>query len=71
VDRGPGIAEADLPRIFERFYRGDDAHTTAGFGLGLSIARVIIERHQGTLTVDTAPGHGTTMRVRLPVTSRN
>jgi PAS domain S-box-containing protein len=65
-DTGIGIAPADLQRIFERFYRRDTAHTTPGFGLGLSIVDKIIERHRGTIQVESALGKSTTFRIVLP-----
>ena len=51
TDEGAGINETDLPMIFERFYRADDARTMPGSGLGLSIVRQAAERHGGTVTV--------------------
>jgi len=66
-DAGAGIPPEDLPRIFERFYRGDRARTTNGRGLGLAIAREIIEGHDGTITIDSTPGQGTHVTVRLPM----
>ncbi len=66
-DTGVGISAEDLPHIFERFYRRDHAHTTPGFGLGLSIAQRIIERHSGRIEVESAEGTGTTFRVLLPI----
>lgn len=65
-DDGPGIPEAALPHIFERFYRLDDAHTTPGFGLGLPIARSIIEKHGGSITISSTPGQGTRVSIHLP-----
>ena len=67
-DTGEGIAPEDLPRVFDRFYRGDRARTTHGeSGLGLAIAKSIIEMHGGTIAAESRPGQGTTMRVTLPV----
>jgi signal transduction histidine kinase len=63
-DNGPGIAAEDLPHIFDRFYKG---RTTGGSGLGLTIARNLVIAHGGTLTAESRPGEGTTMRVRLPL----
>lgn len=63
---GRGIKAEDLPHIFERFYRGDAAHTSPGFGLGLAISQGIIERLNGQIQVASPPGEGTTFWVRLP-----
>jgi two-component system phosphate regulon sensor histidine kinase PhoR len=65
-DSGIGIPAQDLPRIFERFYKVDRARSAAGTGLGLSLARHLIELQGGTLTAESMPGAGTTMRIRLP-----
>lgn len=68
TDDGPGIAASDLPHVFSRFYRADRSRSrqTGGVGLGLAIARSIVEAHGGTLTVDSLPGQGTVFTVRLP-----
>ncbi len=68
-DTGIGISPESLPHIFERFYRIDVAHTTAGFGLGLPIALAIVERHNGTVEVTSAEGKGTTVIIFLPITA--
>lgn len=66
-DTGPGIPEEDLPRLFERFHRGrHERASTAGAGLGLSIARELTELMGGTLTASSAPGKGAVFTVRLP-----
>jgi PAS domain S-box-containing protein len=65
-DTGIGIPPEDLPHIFERFYRRDFAHTTPGFGLGLSIADKLIQRHRGKIQVESTVGTGTTFRIVLP-----
>ena len=68
TDDGPGVPEADRARIFERFVRLDEARTRddGGAGLGLAIARDVVERHGGTLTVGQAPDGGGVFEVRLP-----
>jgi signal transduction histidine kinase len=65
VDTGPGIAPDDLLRIFDRFFKGAGS---SGSGLGLTIARRLVEAHGGTLRAESEPGRGTTMIVDLPVT---
>ncbi len=67
-DGGIGIDEADVPHIFDRFFRADRARTrqSGGTGLGLSIARWIVERHDGWFEVTSRPGLGTRIRVLLP-----
>jgi two-component system sensor histidine kinase MprB len=70
-DHGPGIAETDLPHVFERFYRATSARSMPGSGLGLAIVRQVAEMHGGTIVAEEAPGGGTLMRLRLgtrPVT---
>ncbi|MBI3970093.1 MAG: HAMP domain-containing protein [Chloroflexi bacterium] len=68
-DTGVGIPPEDLPRVFERFYRADPARARdpGGTGLGLPIARWIAEQHGGAITLSSAPGRGTTARVRFPL----
>ena len=68
---GPGIPAEKLPRVFDRFYRGDPAHNSAveGCGLGLSIAQWVVNAHGGTIQVTSEPQKLTTVTVRLPVES--
>ena len=65
-DEGSGIAEADLPHIFERFYRSDVSRAMPGSGLGLSIVAQVAERHAGTVEAGPSPSGGTRMTFRLP-----
>lgn len=65
-DDGPGIAPADLPRVFDRHYRGQNAARTPGTGLGLPLARRMVEMQGGTLTLDSAPGQGCRATIFLP-----
>ena len=69
-DRGPGIPPEATERLFEKFYRGDD-RKTGGLGLGLSIARGLIEAHGGRLTVENRDGGGARFVIRLPVRVTN
>jgi signal transduction histidine kinase len=68
-DDGPGIAPADRTRIFDRFTRLDEgrARDAGGAGLGLAMVHSIVERHDGTVGVNDAPGGGARFVVRLPV----
>ena len=69
-DRGTGIAHKDLSRVFERFYRGGNA-TVSGSGLGLPIAKRIVESHGGQIEVRSAVGSGTEVDVTLPIGRRS
>jgi signal transduction histidine kinase len=69
-DTGEGIPAEDLPFIFDRFWRGDRSRSRAdgaGSGLGLVIARYLVQAHGGRIDVESQPGQGTTFAVRLPI----
>jgi signal transduction histidine kinase len=65
-DNGIGIDPSDLPRIWDRLYRGDKSRSQRGLGLGLSLVKAFVEAHHGTVTVESSPGHGATFTVTLP-----
>jgi len=69
ADRGIGIPADDLPRIFTAFFRGERSRSreTGGVGLGLTLARRIVEAHGGTIDATSTPNVGTTVRVAIPV----
>lgn len=73
-DTGEGISPQDLPRVFDRFYRGEQSRKRSdlggGTGLGLAISRALVEAHHGTISITSALGKGTTVRFTLPVTHR-
>jgi two-component system phosphate regulon sensor histidine kinase PhoR len=66
ADTGPGIPPHELPRIFERFFKVDRARGTRGSGLGLSIARHLVEQQGGRIRAESEPGKGTVMTILLP-----
>lgn len=68
TDEGPGIDPEALPRLFERFYRASARDATAGLGLGLYIARMLILAHGGQIWVESTPGEGSTFIFTLPAT---
>lgn len=70
TDQGEGMSAETQQRIFEKFYQGDSAHATEGNGLGLSLAKRIVDLCRGRITVDSVPGRGTTFFVYLPVKER-
>jgi two-component system sensor histidine kinase MprB len=67
LDRGPGIPDEDIGRIFDRFHRADTARTLPGSGLGLAIVREVVERHGGTVSAAPRPGGGAAVGFSLPV----
>ena len=68
---GDPIPEAELPHLFERFYRVDRARSAGGYGLGLSIAQSIVKAHGGKISVTSSAGAGTTFLVNLPLRASN
>ena len=69
-DHGGGIAEQDIPHLFDRFYRADKSRTKSsvpGYGLGLAIAKEIVEHHKGTIKVSSKLNKGTTFTIELPI----
>jgi signal transduction histidine kinase len=70
-DRGAGIAPEDMDQLFTPFFRADRsrARQTGGLGLGLLLARRIVEAHRGTLEIESNPGEGTVARIRVPLAS--
>jgi signal transduction histidine kinase len=66
-DTGVGIPADELPRIWDRLFRGDTSRTERGLGLGLSLVRAVVQAHDGTVEVKSEPGTGSTFAVRLPL----
>lgn len=69
-DCGPGIDPADLPRVFDRFYRAASARNKPGSGLGLAIVRQVAETHGGSVTAEPGASGGTVVRIRLPAATK-
>ena len=65
-DQGPGIADEDLPHVFDRFYRSQESRSMPGSGLGLAIVRQVAERHAGSVTAGRCPSGGARLTLRLP-----
>ncbi|MGI8754078.1 MAG: HAMP domain-containing sensor histidine kinase [Acidimicrobiales bacterium] len=68
-DRGPGIAEADRPKVFDRFYRAETARSMPGSGLGLAIVRQVVSAHGGTVSINAPADGGTVVHIELPIVS--
>jgi two-component system sensor histidine kinase CiaH len=66
ADQGVGMKASDIPHIFDRFYRADRSRSAEGYGLGLSIAKRIVDLHRGIMSVSSTPGKGSTFKVKLP-----
>lgn len=69
-DFGQGLTKTELGQLFQRFYRGDTPQNTAGLGLGLFVAKCLIEAHGGRIGVESEPGKGSTFSFTLPVATR-
>ena len=69
-DRGPGIEEADLPHVFDRFYRAASARALPGSGLGLAIVKQTVDDHGGSVTVANAEGGGALLTLRFDTDGR-
>lgn len=67
LDRGPGLGETDAPRVFDRFYRGSGSSHSFGLGIGLAIAKAIIEQHNGTIALANRAGGGAMLTIDLPL----
>ncbi len=66
-DTGIGIPPGEIPLVWEDLYRGQQVREIPGSGIGLTLVKTIIERHYGQVSLESAPGAGTTVYVRLPV----
>lgn len=70
-DTGPGIPDKDIPRIFERLYRGDKSRSQKGLGLGLALVQAVVHAHNGEITVMNLPGKGTCFTLVVPATRKS
>src|SRR4029434_11124658 len=68
-DTGMGIAVEEIPKIWERLYRGEGSRTHRGLGLGLSLVRAVVQAHDGTVEVSSTPGTGSRFTLVLPMTA--
>ncbi len=66
-DTGPGIPSDELPRIWDRLFRGDTSRAERGLGLGLSLVKAVVEAHGGSVAVQSEPGQGSAFTVSLPL----
>jgi two-component system sensor histidine kinase MprB len=69
-DHGPGIADEDMPHVFDRFYRAASARGLPGSGLGLAIVEQVARAHDGSVSVESSAGAGACLRLRIPVAAR-
>jgi signal transduction histidine kinase len=68
-DTGAGIRPDEIPRIWERLFRGDQSRTERGLGLGLSLVKAVVEAHGGSVQVRSELNHGSTFEVSLPLST--
>jgi len=68
-DDGIGISQEDLPHIFDGFYRGKSGQAMTGHGIGLAVARQIVDAHDGSISVESELGKGTTFLISLPISN--
>ncbi len=69
-DRGEGIPPEELPRVFGRYYRSERTRSVEGTGLGLYIARLLVEAHHGRISAESAGGEGSAFRFTIPAAPR-
>jgi two-component system sensor histidine kinase KdpD len=70
-DHGPGLPEADLPRLFDKFYRGPEQGRASGAGLGLSICKGFVQIHGGAIEAKNRPGGGAVFRFTIPLEAKD
>lgn len=66
IDDGPGVSDEEIPRVFDRLYRGDRSRCSRGLGLGLSMVKALLEAHKGNIAISRAEGRGAVFRVDFP-----